>query len=284
MDKTKCELCGGSQLHALEQLPIHLALCKNCGLIFIQNVKPGEFYQDLYTKNYNFDSVLRKNLSIARWVKKNLGTKGSLKILEVGCGQGELLKLFKNDNFDLWGIEPGQAQAEIARIKHGLGQVECGFLANTKHPEKFFDIVLLIQTFEHFLEPRQSLLKLRSLLQSRGKLFLEVPNACSVVGIYRWGLAPSPNHLFIYTPATLKNLLEECGFKIIKLAKDFLNIRVVAEKTISLGKPKKYKNSPKLFLLINFFNKSILKVLYSTKIIEIIYRIRSRRNIKIGKN
>lgn len=278
-----CNLCRENKFRTIEQSAAHLVVCKNCGLVFIKNIKKANFYKELYAKHYNYTAgdernalcPGNRNTRYVEWIKKNLDNKNGLKLLEIGCGFGSLLESLKNEKFQVYGIEPGRCAVEYARAKRGLGNVENCLLEESLLPNGFFDAILLVQTFEHFLDPAKGLLKIRELLKEEGVLFIEVPDAFAVFGVYRWGLEPSHNHLFIYSNSTIRHLLNKCGFEVDNLRKVKMNLQVVAKKAAALGKyPKKYKNHYKSFLLVNCMNKYLLKIVFKLRLIEKLHRSR----------
>ncbi len=269
-DVQECNLCGSGLFHTIEDSSVHLVICRTCSLIFIENPQSRRFYQDLYRKRYGFDvrsprnrkGLDKKNDCLARWISSNLEVKDSkLRLLEVGCSSGYLLKALERQEYELYGVEPGEGAAKFFRDHNRLADIENCFFEETAYPEYSFDAVLLIQTFEHAIHPTEFLSKVRSLLKSNGKLFIEVPDALAIDGVYRWGLYPSANHLYIYSTVTLSLLLEKCGFKILNLRKNRGNIRIIAGKS----EPKALnsqisKENYKKFLLINAINKRLVRV------------------------
>jgi len=133
-------------------------------------------------------------------------------------------------------------------------------LEEAKYQNDFFDIIALFQTFEHFVNPTQGLAKIKGLLKSNGLLFVEVPDALSIDGVYR-GFDPSPYHLYIYTTTTLKSLLNKCGFQIVSSRIFDRNIQIVAKKYKAVRTYQQaYKSHYKIFLLANFLNKRLLRI------------------------
>jgi hypothetical protein len=92
----------------------------------------------------------------------------------------------------------------------------------------------MIQTLEHLPDPLSSLQKVKALLKEEGLLFVEVPNYYALNGFYsfktRGKYIPSPNHLFVYSPKTLRSFLRKAGFSIEATSYTWLNLRVVARK------------------------------------------------------
>lgn len=201
-----CHLCNEDKFHTIEESPVRLVICQRCNLIFIENTQPADFYKELYKKRYGFIASShanardtdKKNLSSAKWIRGNIKNKnGSLRLLEVGCSSGSLLKLLESEKVrEVYGVEPNEEAVRYARLKNKLDHIENCFIEETRYPNRFFDAIILVQTFEHFLNPVESLNKIRDLLKDDGELFIEVPDAFSIVGVYRWGLEPSHYHLY----------------------------------------------------------------------------------------
>jgi len=267
--RISCNLCGSALFYTIEKLPLHLVICKTCGLIFIENLQSHQFYQDLYRKRYGFDVKVplnskgldKKNDGLAHWIINNLKIKhGKLRLLEVGCSAGYLLKALERQEYQVYGVEPGEVAARFARDHNRLRDIENCFFEETSYLEDFFDAILLIQTFEHVIHPTEFLCKVTSLLKNDGMLFIEVPDAMAIDGVYRWGMQPSANHLYIYSTASINLLLNKCGFRIVSFKKINGNIRIVAKKS----EPKEFnsrirKANYKKFLFINAINKSLIR-------------------------
>lgn len=304
----KCHLCNGDKFSTIEESPVHLVICQRCNLIFIENTHPADFYKELYKKRYGFIAPAhadarhadKKNLSSAKWILGNIKNEapqalargflkrnterplfwprmyknGVLRLLEVGYSSGSLLKLLENElGGEVYGIEPNEEAVRYARLGNKLDHIENCFIEETKYPSRFFDAIILVQTFEHFLNPVESLTKIRDLLKDDGELFIEVPDAFSIVGVYRWGLEPSHYHLYIYTADTLTSLLNKCGFEVVRLEKTFLNIRIIAWKGTGADvfRPLR-RTSYKNFLFVNRINKQALKAILKAR--NIILRLK----------
>lgn len=141
------------------------------------------------------------------------------RIVDGGCGTGEFLESLK-DTYRVSGYEPEPNAARWARERLGLdvfsgSLAEC--LSERKIPEGSVDLMTLWHVLEHVSDPRQELLRLRSLLNSTGKLLVAVPNIASLdARIYgsAWAPLDAPRHLWHFTPSSLVNLAKITGFKL----------------------------------------------------------------------
>jgi 2-polyprenyl-3-methyl-5-hydroxy-6-metoxy-1,4-benzoquinol methylase len=214
-------------------------LCRHCGLVFLAETDRdhGKYYSEEY--DYRLDEAgrfaedERHNEVVFRWITRHLPETGSLTLMEVGCSAGFLLKKFKDHGIDVFGIEPNGEAVEFARRVNGIGKIECAMLEDVGEVDGPYDVIILIQTFEHLADPLGSLVKIRGLLKENGLLFIEVPSFYSPTGFYLHESAgvrhPSPNHLFVYSPRTLRAFLKRAGFSVRKTRRTLQDIRVIAE-------------------------------------------------------
>jgi 2-polyprenyl-3-methyl-5-hydroxy-6-metoxy-1,4-benzoquinol methylase len=175
----------------------------------------------------------RRDEAVFRWVTRHLRAAEGLKLLEVGCNAGFLLKKFQDYGVDVFGIEPNREAAEFAQRLTGIQKIECCMLQDVKEADGPYDVIILIQTFEHLADPLSSLSKIGGLLKEDGLLFIEVPNFYSPTGFYlhacEVGRRPSPNHLFIYAPRTLSAFVTRAGLSVRRLSCTLHDIRLIAE-------------------------------------------------------
>ena len=58
--------------------------------------------------NKNKKKIYNKFLKVILDVSENFENKESIKILDWGCGKGELIKYLNNNNFNCYGVEISQ--------------------------------------------------------------------------------------------------------------------------------------------------------------------------------
>ena len=149
--------------------------------------------------------------------------KKSIKILDIGCGAGDLLLMIKEAGFlNIEGLDYSlQAQkfAQSRGLKVTLGDLE-------QETPKFnykFDVVVCADTLEHVFDPGKFLERIKPLLTNRGKLILTVPNAGWYLNGFLLTFFPrflrlSPafgvwTHCNQFTVYTLNKLLTASGFR-----------------------------------------------------------------------
>lgn len=135
------------------------------------------------------------------------------RLLEVGCGAGDTMKIAVNMGWDAVGIDVDLKAVTNARRK-GL-TVHLGQLADQRFADESFDLVLMSHVIEHVHDPLALLHEGRRVLREDGLLVVFTPNTQSW-GHRRlasdWmGLDP-PRHLLVFNPQTLESLGRRAGF------------------------------------------------------------------------
>jgi len=88
-------------------------------------------------------------------------------ILDLGCGEGEVVRTLRSDGFNIIGIDPNLPAGSETSYLLRKSAYETGFEDNT------FDCVLCLETIEH-LDPKVYL-EISRILKRGGKLFVTTP-------------------------------------------------------------------------------------------------------------
>ena len=131
------------------------------------------------------------------------------KILDVGCGTGDFLKVAQLNNWQVSGIEPNEQARQIANQKTNNVVFEAEQLSNfEKHS---FDVISLWHVFEHLPKLHAHISILKNLLKVNGTLFIAVPNHASYDAKYYenfWAAYDVPRHLWHFNQTSLSKLFE----------------------------------------------------------------------------
>lgn len=134
-------------------------------------------------------------------------------ILDVGCGDGSVLKLAQELGWKAEGVDFDLQAVDAARRK-GL-TVSVGRLADQRYADDSFDLVLMNHVIEHVHDPLETLGEVYRVLRSNGLLVVTTPNASSWSHRYfgaDWrGLEP-PRHLNIFNRNNLATTTKHAGF------------------------------------------------------------------------
>jgi len=138
------------------------------------------------------------------------------RLLEVGCGKGEFLKLARS-YFDVEGIEISKYAASHA--KRFLGdKVEVKGIEKAELNKNHYDVVAVFNLLEHLEDPPLTIKKIYNSLKPEGVLIGSVPHNLGLVG----GLATKisnvvdSTHLSTFPPSLWYALFNKVGFRSIK--------------------------------------------------------------------
>jgi len=147
------------------------------------------------------------------------------RVLDVGCGYGQLGKAIKERNNALiYGIEKEQsAEPHLEKIydEFIIGDIENSNIAILGDG---FDCIVFADVLEHLVDPWKTLEKYAQYLQADGKVIISVPNVRNIVLIFnllfkgRWEYADSglldKGHLRFFTRKELQLMIEKCELTI----------------------------------------------------------------------
>lgn len=172
-------------------------------------------------KRYHRDEVYLKNQELFRNIfttvfKKVSRYKKKGKVLEIGSSTGLLLDLFRNNGWEVQGIEPSKKSSDYA-LKMDIPTLTTTFEKSAL--KKKYDVIILNHVLEHLKNPPGVLKEAHRLLNSGGIIVVNVPNAGSLSArIYKesWEYVLPDEHLWQFTPQALFDLLIDAGFKVVE--------------------------------------------------------------------
>ncbi len=249
-----CSCCGNAGVQTLCALKnSHLYRCQSCSFCFVHpTADRNVFYQKLerwaeedvvdeLRRRIAFDpatlALYRKYLD--RLVRLNHG-RGRL--VDIGCSTGAFLSVARERGWDVAGVEAGKASSKYARDVLGL-PVKTGPLEQFNW-EQQFDAVVLTDVIEHLPVPIEALLKINSMLKLEGIVVLTTPNFDSLYrrlfGTEWWVINCEEEHLSLFNPLAIRQLLERCGFCIVRLSIRSIDIAGIASRLFR----KKFETRP----------------------------------------
>jgi len=174
--------------------------------------------------NYPCDSIGKRILGLglslfpgraedAAFCAMYLPAKPGGRLLEVGCGTGQMLLTMKNRDWAVEGVDFDPEAVKNAGLK-GLG-VRLGELSQQGYEDGEFDAIFMSHVIEHVPDPQALLNECFRLLKPGGRLVVVTPNGASwgrrLYGPDWRGMEP-PRHLHIFTPAALSAVARRAGF------------------------------------------------------------------------
>jgi ubiquinone biosynthesis O-methyltransferase len=182
-----------------------------------------------------------RNISATQRVKEKrrfetilrmVNRKSSLKILDVGCGHGELSCSMAPFAFSVTGIDLAEkdikAATEFAQMKDKTNvsfQVCDAMNLGTTFAENSFDIIICSEVLEHILDLKAALEGFIHVLKPGGQLIISVPyneNIQQFVCIHCGRTTPAYGHVNRFDKTFITGHLEEAGIK-VKSIKTIVN-------------------------------------------------------------
>ena len=136
------------------------------------------------------------------------------KLLELGSGSGDTLKLFK-----AWGWQAEGLDFDAKAVENASGKgllVHQGDIFSQKFENNNFDAIFSSHVFEHVPDPEALLNESYRALKSGGVFVAVMPNSNSKLHKFfksNWRELDPPRHLNIFSPIALHHLVKKTKFK-----------------------------------------------------------------------
>lgn len=242
VEPTACPICGvvssdpvavGEDFEYRTSGDSFLAVrCPGCELVYLDPRPAAEEFARIYPDDYHAFAFDEENFGIVHRVRSRLEARRLLgacrdlgpqaRILDVGCGDGfhlDLLRRYGEPGWRLLGVDLDERAASAAQ-RRGL-DVYHGALADAPIPDESIDLVLLIQTIEHVIDPVGLLREVRAKLRSGGRLLVVTDNTASIdarlFGKRSWGGYHFPRHLSLFNASSLRRAATEAGLEVDRL-------------------------------------------------------------------
>ena len=226
-----CPACGSHHRRTLaHEGPLGIVQCQYCKLAYTSprykapqahylgereailrkygSILRGE--QD-HPRDANYDQELQAIAEIAP----------SGRLLDVGSHCGFFLRRARGMGWDLTGVEPSANACALGQEFFHLNIVQ-GTLAEAAFPSGSFDVVTLVDVFEHVDQPVSILEEARRVMKPNGVLFIKVPNIVYYLAKYRVArvlgidteIFDAKEHVAHYSQRTLRRTVARAGFSV----------------------------------------------------------------------
>lgn len=203
-----------------------IVACRSCKTLFTSHLPHAKNCED-YDSYYN-----ETNLTVPDFINRRLDEivrdfsayRSNGRFLDVGFGAGTLLEAARRASWETYGVEVAESAFEHVR---NLGfDVFCGTLEDAAYPANHFDVITASEVLEHVPDPRQVLKEIARVLRPGGLLWMTTPHARGVssylLGL-KWSIVSPPEHLQLFSVLGMKKMLDENGFRCMRLATESVN-------------------------------------------------------------
>lgn len=195
--------------------------CKTCQHWFISKMPKALFIENLYKKSSEYvlskeylaniknkdlikKSLKSKNFNTNNWIYKFMKNYKKGNYLEIGPGDCNLLRTFRNHGWHCEGLE----LQKCFKIKGVVNDIK-------KISKKNKNVIVFQDVLEHVVDPLSFLKKIGKHQKSGGKLFLAFPNSSSFKAKIlksKWSMIAPLGHLNFFSINSTKILLEKSGY------------------------------------------------------------------------
>jgi SAM-dependent methyltransferase len=207
--------------------------CEGCGLVFLNpRVEPeslGQYYGASYLPYRGPQAwgryaplverdARRTDLARVRLVQRYAQPTADTRVLDVGCGRPSFLdRLHRATQAKGIGLDFSDEGWRDDPAAWAHLQLITGDPALVRLPDQL-DLITMWHYLEHDYDPGQTLRKLASHAAPQARLLIEVPNLDAWPRHWQgahWAGFHTPRHTALYTPATLRDLLERHGWEVV---------------------------------------------------------------------
>jgi|TARA_B110000240_G_C13451305_1_gene432622 2-polyprenyl-3-methyl-5-hydroxy-6-metoxy-1,4-benzoquinol methylase len=145
-----------------------------------------------------------------------LDAKEGGKMLDIGCGNGHLIKRLMKMGWDVEGMDFDPVAVEYCNSQ-GLN-AKAGDFFELNYPSNYYDAVTMSHVVEHVPDPAKTLKEIFRILKPGGKVVMATPNSDSwmYTDLFQgdWLSLHPPAHIHIFNLDNLGKAATDAGFKL----------------------------------------------------------------------
>ncbi|OUW95791.1 MAG: hypothetical protein CBD97_02350 [Pelagibacteraceae bacterium TMED237] len=265
----KCQLCNHKKLVPFSNttllksdnifIEFPFVQCFKCGLIQ-QKIKFSPkfhkyYYSKLYPKLLNRDKKRNNQLIensyergkfLFKKLKKYFPNRKNLRLLDIGCGGGGKLRIFKENGWDVYGVDPDSDLLNLVKRKYKLKNTFSKNFEDLKLKKNYFDFIIVSGSLEHVNNLNKVMEKINLYSKKSSLLFLDSKGFPNNIKEKFFNF----NHHRLLGPTTINLLAHKfgykkiiCNFTFMKVKKTFQHINEKKTNLYYLGVKKKIEKS-----------------------------------------
>jgi SAM-dependent methyltransferase len=196
------------------------------------------YFKHLLKRGFPFlwplDEVMPARFPVFKALSRLL-IRRETRLLDVGCGGGEVLWLMKEFGYErVMGVDP-YLEKDVT-YGNGLTIKKCEVAAVTGQ----WDVIMFNHSFEHVHNPRETLEQVNTILAEQGTCIIRIPVADSYAWKrYKenWSDLDAPRHFFLHTKSSMACLAERTGFRIERICYDSVGFQFHGSEAYKKGIP-----------------------------------------------
>ena len=240
-----CPFCGSKKTHSPFTINgFHHATCADCAVVYVsprlkdeclEKLYNNQYYSEIYGKSMIPVFEVRKELIGARKTDQTLAhlpnAKKSLDVLDIGCGVGEVIDVFKDRGHKCTAIEVNPIAVDWLK-KKGISVFADSF---DRFPEENkFDVIMAWGVVEHVVNPKDFLKKVQRQLKPGGVFASEVPSGQCLTVDYARATGKDPariilgeQHIILYSIPAYEKIHQQAGLEKLLVQTNGLDVETV---------------------------------------------------------
>jgi SAM-dependent methyltransferase len=224
-----CPICKSVRARwAAEHHGLRVARCLECGHGYVWPVPSADFLDSIYRADTYYqggqDSIGFSDYASLEPARKRMfnrhlvGIEAAVspgRILDVGCANGDFLKVARDRGWQVFGADPSVARAQVEA--EGI-QLVGTTVQDAAIEEGSLDAITFWDVLEHVTDPIADLVRAGALLKPQGVIALTVPDSANVLARTsgrRWfGYKTAGEHLQFFTGASLRRAFALSGLSL----------------------------------------------------------------------
>jgi len=241
MEHTDCVVCGSKEARPIARgrdyifrgtdQEMSAVQCSNCEHVYLDPRPTPDAIPVMYPDTYpsfsgafeakqNFLGMIKNQVLFLRFRSISRGLPSGARVLDIGCGDGQLLMAIRKQrpDLELHGLDWKFSAVTRQRLEeNSVGLFEAR-LETAALPKDYFDLILMNQLIEHLWEPEAAMQNVLSTLRPGGTVSIETPDTDGYDrkwfydGV--WGGYYFPRHLNLFSGDGLRTILTRIGFQI----------------------------------------------------------------------
>ena len=229
-----CRLCGSTESDTIiDATPFKVLRCHSCEFVYVtprvpdnqlHRVYEGNYFESGTAEDYGYSDYLREGQGHSRTFGRKAAAmkldQRTGRLLEVGCAGGFFLDIARNMGYEVEGIEISKSAVDFAKNRLDIPSIHQGCLEDVNVKKNHYDVIALWDVIEHLADPFATLRRLRTFLKEDGVLVMQTQDvnswAAKLLG-RRWHHYKHLEHIYHFSPKTMRRALNEAGFEIIEL-------------------------------------------------------------------
>jgi len=211
-----CPICNGPGANRSRIGEYWLLKCRNCGFVYAdatdEQIEQVNFHYDEFAEqHYREVQGGIDYLWFGRISARLTQGRTRLKVLDIGCGNGVLLRQFQKRGCVCFGSDPSP-WARVCAERYGYSLLprieEADIQPGT------FDLITSTSALEHIGRPLEHVRRTVEILKPGGLAYFTVPNYGSLpirLHLIKGRLVNPPGHCNYFTMETLRNLFRQPG-------------------------------------------------------------------------